>query len=183
MPRAFKRLAKTLWWVVVVVVVVVRTPTPNYLRLASPDRGKYCRGVHSLRAPAARSGATQSRHEATRSVSSVMGLAMRLTHENRRKLGATVVAAVLMALGPVLVTQSKVDGEYEYSVPVCNLLAEIMKLCISATFLAVSHGLCREPSAEPPAPQHGRMCPWPRSGSARTQRSRRPPDWAGLPHG
>ena len=163
--------------------VVVRTPTPNYLRLASPDRGKYCRGVHSLRAPAARSGATQSRHEATRSVSSVMGLAMRLTHENRRKLGATVVAAVLMALGPVLVTQSKVDGEYEYSVPVCNLLAEIMKLCISATFLAVSHGLCREPSAEPPAPQHGRMCPWPRSGSARTQRSRRPPDWAGLPHG
>ena len=33
-PRAFKRPAKTLWW-------VVRTPTPNYLRLASPDRGKY----------------------------------------------------------------------------------------------------------------------------------------------
>ena len=31
-----------LWWVVVVVVVVVvRTPTPNYLRQASPDRGKY----------------------------------------------------------------------------------------------------------------------------------------------
>ena len=27
--------------VVVVVVVVVRTPTPNYLRQASPDRGKY----------------------------------------------------------------------------------------------------------------------------------------------
>ena len=27
---------------VVVVVVVVRTPTPNYLRQASPDRGKYC---------------------------------------------------------------------------------------------------------------------------------------------
>jgi hypothetical protein len=26
---------------VVVVVVVVRTPTPNYLRQASPDRGKY----------------------------------------------------------------------------------------------------------------------------------------------
>jgi hypothetical protein len=24
-----------------VVVVVVRTPTPNYLRQASPDRGKY----------------------------------------------------------------------------------------------------------------------------------------------
>ena len=40
MPRAFKRPAKTLWWVVVV-VVVVRTPTPNYLRQASPDRGKY----------------------------------------------------------------------------------------------------------------------------------------------
>ena len=39
MPRAFKRPAKTLWWVVVV-VVVVRTPTPNYLRQASPDRGK-----------------------------------------------------------------------------------------------------------------------------------------------
>ena len=38
-PRAFKRPAKTLW--VVVVVVVVRTPTPNYLRQASPDRGKY----------------------------------------------------------------------------------------------------------------------------------------------
>ena len=32
---------RTLWWVVVVVVVVVRAPTPNYLRLASPDRGKY----------------------------------------------------------------------------------------------------------------------------------------------
>ena len=112
-----------------------------------------------------------------------MGLAMRLTHENRRKLGATVIAAVLMALGPVLMTQSKVDGEYPYSVPVCNLLAEITKLCISATFLAVSHGLCREPSAEPPAPQHGHTCPWPRSGSARTQRSRRPPAWARLPHG
>ena len=108
-----------------------------------------------------------------------MGLAMRLTHENRRKLGATVIAAVLMALGPVLMTQSKVDGEYPYSVPVCNLLAEIMKLCISATFLAVSHGLCREPSAEPPAPQHGHTCPWPRSGSARTQRSRRPPSRLG----
>ena len=38
-PRAFKRPAKTL----VVVVVVVRTPTPNYLRQASPDRGKYYR--------------------------------------------------------------------------------------------------------------------------------------------
>ena len=38
-PRAFKRPAKTL--VVVVVVVVVRTPTPNYLRQASPDRGEY----------------------------------------------------------------------------------------------------------------------------------------------
>ena len=88
----------------------------------------------------------------------MMGFAMRLTHENRRKLGATVIAAVLMALGPVLMTQSKVDGEYPYSVPVCNLLAEIMKLCISATFLAVSHGLCREPSAEPPAPQHGHTC-------------------------
>jgi hypothetical protein len=37
-PRAFKRPAKNL---VVVVVVVVRTPTPNYLRQASPDRGKY----------------------------------------------------------------------------------------------------------------------------------------------
>ena len=36
MPRAFKRPAKTLWW-----VVVVRTPTPNYLRQASPNRGKY----------------------------------------------------------------------------------------------------------------------------------------------
>jgi len=41
---------------VVVVVVVVRTPTPNYLRQASPDRGKYlflsfgfdCLGLHSL---------------------------------------------------------------------------------------------------------------------------------------
>ena len=39
-PRAFKRPAKTFgwgwwwWW-------VVRTPTPNYLRQASPDRGKY----------------------------------------------------------------------------------------------------------------------------------------------
>ena len=33
--RVFKRPAKTLWW------WVVRTPTPNYLRLASPDRGKY----------------------------------------------------------------------------------------------------------------------------------------------
>jgi len=31
-PRAFKRLAKTLWWW----VVVVRTPTPNNLRQASP---------------------------------------------------------------------------------------------------------------------------------------------------
>ena len=31
---------------VVVVVVVVRTPTPNYLRQASPDRGKYT--PHSL---------------------------------------------------------------------------------------------------------------------------------------
>ena len=141
-------------------------------------------GLHSSCAPpvAARPYA-ESTHEATRSVSSVMRLAMRLTHENRRKLGATVIAAVLMALGPVLMTQSKVDGEYPYSVPVCNLLAEIMKLCISATFLAVSHGLCREPSAEPPAPQHGHTCPWPRSGSARTQRSRRPPAWAGLPHG
>ena len=39
-PRAFKRPAKTLWWVGG--VVVVRTPTPNYLRQASPDRGKYC---------------------------------------------------------------------------------------------------------------------------------------------
>ena len=140
------------------------------------------RGFCILRVRAARPY-PESTHEATRSVSSVMGLAMRLTHENRRKLGATVIAAVLMALGPVLMTQSKVDGEYPYSVPVCNLLAEIMKLCISATFLAVSHGLCREPSAEPPAPQHGHMCPWPRSGSARTQRSRRPPAWAGLPHG
>ena len=36
MPRAFKRPAKNL---VVVVVVVVRTPTPNNLRQASPDRG------------------------------------------------------------------------------------------------------------------------------------------------
>ena len=36
-PRAFKRPAKNLWWVVVVVVAA----TPNYLRLASPDRGKY----------------------------------------------------------------------------------------------------------------------------------------------
>ena len=35
-PRAFKRPAKTLWW-----WWVVRTPTPNYRRLASPDRGKY----------------------------------------------------------------------------------------------------------------------------------------------
>ena len=36
-PRAFKRPAKTFGgW-----VVVVRTPTPNYLRQASPDRGKY----------------------------------------------------------------------------------------------------------------------------------------------
>ena len=36
--------AKTLWWVV---VVVVRTPTLNYLRQASPDRGKYlCLGQH-----------------------------------------------------------------------------------------------------------------------------------------
>ena len=34
-PHAFKRPAKTLWW------WVVRAPTPNYLRLASPDRGKY----------------------------------------------------------------------------------------------------------------------------------------------
>ena len=34
-PRAFKRPAKTFWW------VVVRTPTRNYRRLASPDRGKY----------------------------------------------------------------------------------------------------------------------------------------------
>ena len=33
-PRAFKRPAKTLWWVVV-------AATPNYLRQASPDRGKY----------------------------------------------------------------------------------------------------------------------------------------------
>ena len=36
-PRAFKRPVKNL----VVVVVVVRTPTPNYLRQASPDWGKY----------------------------------------------------------------------------------------------------------------------------------------------
>ena len=41
MSRAFKRPAKNLWWVVVVVVVVVVAATPNYLRLASPDRGKY----------------------------------------------------------------------------------------------------------------------------------------------
>ena len=32
---------KPLVVVVAVVVVVVRTPTPNYLRQASPDRGKY----------------------------------------------------------------------------------------------------------------------------------------------
>ena len=36
-PRAFKRPAKTFGGL----VVVVRTPTPNYLRLASPDRGKF----------------------------------------------------------------------------------------------------------------------------------------------
>ena len=35
MPRAFKRPAKNL------VVVVVVAATPNYLRQASPDRGKY----------------------------------------------------------------------------------------------------------------------------------------------
>ena len=35
--------------VVVVVVVVVRTPTPNYLRLASPDRGEYRRRCPSVR--------------------------------------------------------------------------------------------------------------------------------------
>ena len=35
-PRAFKRPAKTLWWVGGGVAA-----TPNYLRLASPDRGKY----------------------------------------------------------------------------------------------------------------------------------------------
>ena len=36
-PRAFKRPAKTFggWWVVV-------AATPNYRKLASPDRGKYC---------------------------------------------------------------------------------------------------------------------------------------------
>ena len=39
MPRAFKRPAKTFGGVVVVVVVVAATP--NYLRQASPDRGKY----------------------------------------------------------------------------------------------------------------------------------------------
>ena len=36
-PRAFKRPAKTLWWW----WWWWRTPTPNYLRQASPDRGKY----------------------------------------------------------------------------------------------------------------------------------------------
>ena len=36
MPRAFKRPAKNL-----VVVVVVVAANPNYLRQASPDRGKY----------------------------------------------------------------------------------------------------------------------------------------------
>ena len=43
-PRAFKRPAKTfLWW------WVVRTPTPNYLRLASPDRGKYPPSIIDVR--------------------------------------------------------------------------------------------------------------------------------------
>ena len=47
MPRAFKRPAKTFGGgggggpLVVVVVVVVVAATPNYLRQASPDRGKY----------------------------------------------------------------------------------------------------------------------------------------------
>ena len=39
-PRAFKRPAKTLWWCGGG-GVVVRTGTPNYLRLAPPDRGKF----------------------------------------------------------------------------------------------------------------------------------------------
>ena len=38
-PRAFKRPGRRP----LVVVVVMRTPTPNYLRQASPDRGKYLR--------------------------------------------------------------------------------------------------------------------------------------------
>jgi len=42
-PRAFKRPRRPL------VVVVVRTPTPNYLRQASPDRGKYQKVWHRRR--------------------------------------------------------------------------------------------------------------------------------------
>ena len=43
------------WWL----VVVVRTPTPNYLRQASPDRGKYTRYMHNndpLRQPGPHTG-------------------------------------------------------------------------------------------------------------------------------
>ena len=65
--------------VVAVVVVVVRTPTPNYLRQASPDRGKYrlywaaaaaraftesdTRAAPSPRAAEAHSSCAPSRHE------------------------------------------------------------------------------------------------------------------------
>ena len=53
-PRAFKRPAKTFWWVVV-------APTPNYLRLASPNRGKYSTSIYNTGAERAICGCARAR--------------------------------------------------------------------------------------------------------------------------
>ena len=88
--------------------------------------------------------------------------------ETKRKLAVTVAAACLMAIGPILVTKSKVpvtdqqeaqSGELkmerEYCAAVSNMLAEIFKLIISVALLGLFHfglGRTRDPDAEPPSP-------------------------------
>ena len=93
-----------------------------------------------------------------------MQLAM-LSPETKRKLAVTVAAACLMAIGPILVTKSKVpvtdqqeaqSGELkmerEYCAAVSNMLAEIFKLIISVALLGLFHfglGRTQDPDAEP----------------------------------
>ena len=93
-----------------------------------------------------------------------MQLAM-LSPETKRKLAVTVAAACLMAIGPILVTKSKVpvtdqqSGELKmerkYCAAVSNMLAEIFKLIISVALLGLFHfglGRTRDPDAEPSSP-------------------------------
>ena len=57
----------------------------------------------------------------------------------RRRLGATLAAAALMAVGPIFVTASQnEDGGYDYSVPMANLFSELLKLQLSGVALTVN---------------------------------------------